>query len=313
MKNKNRFAILKFFDKIRTSVYRRAIYLKFGSGYRHVHAYWPDIKFDFQPDGSCNVFYKGRKLYTTHSFDDLLNKKYDELTVFGAGPSVNQMDIAKVSPGTALLVNGAMALADRLPGGPFMCMALDYAFLWNGKKMIESLPEGTKLLLSDSFISYTIRKYPGLLDKFELYVTHCASQPYMAKEIAAAELPDEYFIKGHNSAFSLNPQKGLFDGGTILTWALQMTHYLRAGTTFICGLDLGNFNLPHFYEKKHDSIKSTGLLRDYEKIENFMRLAAEAFKKDKLKIFNCSPVSKLPYTIFPFSGHFLKKTANNTR
>lgn len=313
MKNKYRFAIIRFFDKIRTSFYRRAIYFKFGSGYRHLHAYWPNVKFDFHSGGSCDVFFKGRKLYTTRSFGGLRDKNYSELTVFGAGPSVNQMDLAKVKPGTAVLVNGAMALADRLPGGPFMCMALDYAFLWNGQNMLEHLPQGTKLLLSDACLSYAIRKYPGLLDKFELYCAPVASQPYMAKEVPIQELPETSFRKGYGSAFSLDPQKGLFDGGTILTWALQIAYYLNAQTTYICGLDLGNFNMPHFYEKKQDSIKSTGLLRDYEKIESFMRLAADTFKEKKLKVFNCSPVSKLPYEIFPFSDCFMKNPVSQER
>lgn len=301
--------ISKFADKLRTSLARRMILVKFGKGYRHIHPYWPFMKINFKEDGRHEIVFKGKKVYTTKSFKELKNRKYDEIVVFGAGPSVKQMDISKVKPETAILVNGAMALANKLKGGPLMCAVFDYAFLWdkNCSKMLDDLPVGTKLLVSDCFLGYALRKNRHLLDKFDLYLSFSALHPYYKPERKVQQLPKEDFKIGYDSAFSYNPQKAMFDGGTILTWALQVAYYLRADTTYICGLDLGNFNEPHFYETEKNKIVSIGLLRDYQRIENFMRLASESFKEQNLKIYNCSPVTKLPYSIFPFSEHFIKK------
>lgn len=309
MLHKIRVAIIKFFDKLRTSIMRRFLFIKFGKGYNHLHSYYPYMKINFKDSGEHEIIFKGKKVYTTKSFKQLKTKEYDEIVVFGAGPSVKQMDISKVKPQTAILVNGAMALANQLKGGPLMCAVLDYAFLWdsNCSNMLDNLPKGTKLLVSDYFLSYALRHHRHILDKFSLYVSFSPLHPHMKKELTFKDLSTNIYKMGHNSAFSYDPQEALFDGGTILTWALQIAHYLRAKTTYICGLDLGNFNEPHFYETEKNKIVSVGLLRDYQNIENFMTLASEAFKEQNLKIYNCSPISKLPYSIFPFSEHFLKK------
>lgn len=288
---------------------RRILTIKFGKGYNHLHAYWPSVQVNYKEDGENEVFFKGKLVYKAKKFTDLLNKSYDELVVFGAGPSVNQMDLSKVKPQTAILVNGAIALANKLEGGPFMCATFDYAFLWDEKcvKMLEDLPAGTRLLTSDDFVAYALRKKRHLLDKLDIYISFKPDFPHRSKKLTIQDLSKENFYFGYEAAFSKNPQKGMFDGGTILTWGLQMAHYLKAKTTYICGLDLGNFNQPHFYETEKNKVVSKGLLRDYQRIENFMRLASEAFADQNLKIFNCSPVSKLPYSIFAYNEHFLKK------
>lgn len=309
MKNKIIFYIKKLLDKIRISFKHRILFLKFGSGYRHWHTYWPNLKIEFRPDGRHEVFYKGRKVLTTQSLVSLQKNSYDEIVIFGSGPSVNQMDLRKVKPRTAILVNGAMALANKLKGGPLLCAVLDYAFFNDNlcKDMLYSLPEGTNLLVSDYFFAYVFKKDRHIFDRFNVYIVHNTVHPHWAKEIEIKDCSLQHFRKGDNCLFSYDPKYGLFDGGTILTWAIQISYYLRARTTYILGLDLGNFASPHFYETEENKIVSTGLLRDYQRIENFMRLASEVFAEGGLKIFNCSPITKLPYSIFPFSDYFIKR------
>lgn len=309
MKNKIMFYITTFLDKLRVSLMHRILFLKFGPGHRHWHTYWPNLKIEFQPNGQHEVFYKGRKVFVTQSLAALKASSYDEIVIFGAGPSIKQMDLSKVKPGTAILVNGAMSLANKLAGGPLLCAVLDYAFLRDKvcKDMLYSLPKGTNLLVSDDFFAYGFKRDKHIFDKFNVFIVCNATYPHWAKKIEIDTLPIQNFRKGYDSLFSYNPQFGLFDGGTIVTWAVQMAYYLRAKTTYILGMDLGNFSEPHFYETEKNKIVSIGLLRDYQKIENFMRLASEAFTADGLKIFNCSPVTKLPYSIIPFNDYFLKK------
>lgn len=308
MKNKIGHYTKKFFDKLRVSVMRRILFFKFGPGYRHWHSYWPNLKIEFRPNGRHEVFYKGKKVCTAHSWDELTKSVYDEIVVFGAGPSIKQMDLGKVKPKTAILVNGAMALANKLAGGPLLCAVLDYSFLTpSGKAMLAALPQGTNLLVSDDFFAYAFKRDKHMFDGFNVYITYNSIHPHWGKKVELKDFSPQHFLSGGGSLFSYDPQYGLFDGGTILTWAIQMAYYLRAKTTYILGLDLGNFSEPHFYETEKNKIVSKGLLRDYQKIENFMRLASEAFAAAGLKIFNCSPVTKLPYTIIPFSDYFLKK------
>ena len=66
-------------------------------------------------------------------------------------------------------------------------------------------------------------------------------------------------------------------------------------------LDIGNAETePRFYEKEQDRIR-TGLLKDYDElILPFMRLAAAWYNQHEYRIFNCSPVTKLPYSVIPY-------------
>lgn len=308
MKNKIMRSVKKLIEKLRVSVMHRILFFKFGEGYRHWHTYWPDLKIEARPDGRHEVFYKGRKVFTAQSLADLKTTDYDEIVIFGAGPSVKRMDLSKVKPRTAILVNGAMSLAGKLAGGPLLCAVLDYAFLTPaGKAMLAALPEGTNLLVSDDFFAYAFKRNKHIFDKFNVYITYNSVHPHWGKKIEIKDFSPQHFRLGYGSLFSYDPRYGLFDGGTILTWAVQTAYYLGAKTTYILGLDLGNFAEPHFYETEKNKVVSNGLLRDYQKIENFMRLASEAFAAAGLKIFNCSPVTKLPYSIIPFSDYFLKK------
>lgn len=313
MKNKILHDIKKFLDKLQVSIMHRILFFKFGPGHRHWHTYWPNLKIEFRTNGRHEVFYKGQKVFMAQSFAELQKSAYNEIVIFGAGPSVKQMDLDKVKPQTAILVNGAMGLANKLPGGPLLCAVLDYSFLRDKlcKDMLYALPPGTNLLVSDDFFDYAFKRDRHMFDKFNVYIACNPIHPHWAQKIEMEDLPPQHFRKGYGSVFSYDPQYGMFDGGTILTWAIQMAYYLRAKTTYILGLDLGNFAEPHFYETEKNKIVSVGLLRDYQKIENFMRLASEAFAEARLKIFNCSPITKLPYSIFPFNDYFLKNNQGN--
>lgn len=296
--------------KLRTAIAKRRVALKLGKEYIHTNAYWPDLENLKFPYGKADIFFKKKHIFTTHSFGELAAVANKEIAVFGAGPSVKQMDLSLVKENSAILVNGALFLADKLPYKPLLCILMDSDFLHTDTHLLRQLPPGTNLLLGAPFLANTLRKDKHLLDGHNIFVTNHIMEPYNKPLVRIKNLSEDICIKSRDNttAFSLNPAYGLFDGGTVLTWALQMAFYLKAQTTYILGLDLGNYNQPHFYETKKTKNVSIGLLRDYERqILPFMTLATQVFAKNGLKIFNCSPITKLPYSIFPFSNHFLKK------
>ncbi len=87
---------------------------------------------------------------------------------------------------------------------------------------------------------------------------------------------------------------------------IQLAYFCKADRTYLVGLDIGNANQPRFYETNKNKQKS-GLLKDYqEKILPFMKEASLMFKDEGMRLYNCSPVSKLPYDIIPYSDYLDK-------
>ena len=98
----------------------------------------------------------------------------------------------------------------------------------------------------------------------------------------------------------LDPRLGFFHTGTVMSNAIQIAFYVGFKEIFLLGFDLGNANQPRFYENTEDVVRS-GLLNDYEEhIKPFMLLTKLASKKTGVGVYNCSPVSLLPYSIIPY-------------
>lgn len=86
-----------------------------------------------------------------------------------------------------------------------------------------------------------------------------------------------------------------------MSLAIQIAFSLQPKKVFLLGLDIGNAAEPRFYENNANKQKC-GLLKDYEtKILPFMKLTRHIFDAHGREIFNCSPITKLPYEVIPYS------------
>lgn len=97
------------------------------------------------------------------------------------------------------------------------------------------------------------------------------------------------------------PTYGVFQAGTVMSAAVQLAAFLNIHHVYLLGLDISNAEKePRFYETQKDKVR-TGLLRDYERqILPFMKLASVWYRNAGWTISNCSPVSKLPYSVIPY-------------
>lgn len=296
-------------DTLRTSIVKRLIDIRYGVAYEHMHPYWPHMEIAYSPEGYHKIYCHGKYALTTCSFSDLKTQcGGGEVSIFGAGPSIKLMDLSKIKENSAILVNGAITLADKLPHKPLLCILMDQNFLVNDTNLLKNLPKGSNILLSIAFLGTILRKDKSLIEGQNIFISNNILELYKKPITEISALPLDKAEHTDKTAFSFDPEYGLFDGGTVLTWAIQLSFYFGACVTYILGLDLGNYAAPHFYETEANKCVSIGLFRDYEtKILPFMTLAGEIFRKNNLPIFNCSPETKLPYSIFPFSDHFLKE------
>lgn len=297
-------------EKNKVSIRKRLISLLEGKKYSHTQAYYFLLDIIFNHDGTAAVYDKKKNLITkTKNIEELKNNKFDEIFVFGAGPSVRDMDLQGQQGDNFILVNGALSLAGKFPQKPLLCIVMDYGYVLKDFDVIKNLPEGCNLALTPDSIAAIYRKDKTLLLKFNVYLVFTLHGPYRAPERSEAELDtSKVWVNGNKTAaFSFTAHYGFYDGGSVITFAFQTAFMMHPKTTYIMGMDLGNYNQPYFYQDSSRGDYTKAVIGEYEeKIVPFMKLAAQKFKEAGIELYNCSPVSILPREIIAFNDKFVK-------
>jgi len=290
--------------RLRDSLVKK--YLKLtNKKYSYASSYYPDIKIVPNEDGSYEVFFKGRKIFTSASYNEL-PKNSDEVYILGSGPSVKNQNIAALQNKNVIFLNGSISAAIQYDIKPFAHIIIDKSFIINRSDLLLSFVHSSRekipLFLSLPALEGVFVFCPEIISKYKIFIICIKEQELMRTQFSPRELPGKYFaVSGDKqTAFSLDMNEGSWDAGTVMAHAVQLCHYLGVKNTYLLGFDIGNSNAPRFYENSKNRQRSY-LLDDYEtKILPFMKFAAQVFKKSRQNIYNCSPVSKLPYEIFAY-------------
>lgn len=290
--------------RFRESCVRRYLELT-NKKYSYAFSYYPDIKTVPNENGSFEVFFKNKKLLTSSSYGKL-PRNPDEVYILGSGPSVTKQNIAALKNKNVIFLNGSISAAMQYGIKPFAHIIIDNNFIINRSDMLLSFAqqstEKTPLFLSLPALEAALVFCREIIYKYEIFIICIKEQELKRSQLSPRELPEEYFAVSDDkqTAFSLDLNEGFWDGGTVMGHAVQLCHYLGVKNTYMLGFDIGNAAQPRFYENNKNRQKS-GLLKDYEsKILPFMTFAARMFKEFSQNIYNCSPVSKLPYKIIEY-------------
>lgn len=291
--------------KWQESIIKKYIYCTKGKSYTYAYSYWPYIKYRINSNSSADILFKNRLLVKSQPFTNLHSELYiEKCYILGSGPSIKKQDLSCLRDKPVITLNGSITAAKQYNLKPILHCIIDATFICNKFSILQNnLPPQVPLGLSPSVLKALVWYVPELLKNHPVYLLLNPLEifPYPSKTVK--ELNTDYFITNDNknSAFSIFPQAGLFDGGTVMSIAIQLSYYMGFKKTFLLGLDISNANQPRFYEKQGQQLKC-GLLDDYEnKILPFMTLTANIFNKTGRLIYNCSPVSKLPYSIIPYA------------
>lgn len=271
-----------------------------GREMRYAFSYWPYVAVKETPCGK-DVLFKGKKVFSSLSLDSML-RPGEDVYILGSGPSVKQQDLSRLAGKNVITLNGSISAAEKYGFVPLLHFIADANFILKRPQLAQAIPAGVPLALSLSAIKAAAVFAAGLFQNRALFLVENPLEKYPRPRIAPAELPEDKFVKDDlgKTAFSLDPYAGLFDGGTVLTLAVQTAYFLRFKRVFLLGFDIGNAAEPRFYETKKNRVKC-GLLNDYEhKILPFMKLAAQVFNSAGREIYNCSPITKLPYSVVPY-------------
>lgn len=278
------------------------LYLSYSRGkeQRYAFSYWPYVTVK-ETQGGKDVLFKGKKLFSSLALDGM-SKPGQDVYILASGPSVSKQDLFRLADKNVITLNGSISAAEKYGFTPMFHFIADANFILKRPRLARTVAAGVPVGLSLSAVKAAAIFSPELLQNRPLFLVENPLEKFPYPQLSAAQLPNDKFAKDAEgkAGFSLLPYAGLFDGGSVLSLALQVAYFLRFKRVFLLGFDIGNADQPRFYETKKNRIKC-GLLQDYEdKILPFMRLAAQVFHADGREIYNCSPVTKLPYSVVPY-------------
>lgn len=306
--------IKKNIAKILQSVNKIIIKFRLGEAYQHIHPYWKNLKIEFVNSGQHKVFYRKKYIFSCKSLSDLKNKNYTRMALFGAGPSIKYMNLSKIKNNEAVFVNGAIRLAEKIQAKPFMFMMMDRLFVSYYYELLPKLIKpNDNIFLSYGSLSMILSKDVNFLKDKNVYICANVFEPYFQKKRNIQNLDTKKTIieNKDNAVFSLDAEYGFYDGGSVITWAMQLAFYLRVKESFLLGVDLtNNNNVKHFYDETK-KIFFTKASLDSNQINKFMKLAGKVFKEENLSIFNCSKNTLIPYEFIPYSDEFEQKNTVN--
>lgn len=243
-----------------------------------------------------DLFDRTEFLCRSLSLYDLLNalkSPSDELFIIGSGPSIRSQHIKKLKNRNTILLNGAVSLIESSGLHPLCVLIVDELFCRKRLNLLEKIPPGTNLVLTFPAIKEIAFERPEIIRENKVFVLH-------EKRGSFSDAP----VFHENNLFLFDkPTRGVFRAGTVMSAAIQLAAFLKVQSVYLLGLDIGNAESePRFYETGKDKVR-TGLLRDYEElILPFMKLASVWYDQHGLNIFNCSPVTKLPYSVIPYQN-----------
>lgn len=215
----------------------------------------------------------------------------DEIFIVGSGPSIKNQKIEKLANKNTILLNGAVKLIEDAGLNPLCVLIVDELFCRKRIDLLERIKPGTNLVLTFPAIKEIAFECPNIIQQNRIFLLHERKQKFLGEEGTCEE----------NIFLFDKPTYGVFRAGTVMSAAIQLAAFMKVKNVYLLGLDIGNSETsPRFYETQKNKIR-TGLLRDYEGlILPFMRLASIWYDRNKMKIFNCSPVTKLPYSVIPY-------------
>lgn len=220
-----------------------------------------------------------------------LKSPSDELFIIGSGPSIRNQHIEKLKNKNTILLNGAVSLIESAGLSPLCILIVDELFCRKRLDLLERIPQGTNLVLTFPAIKEIAFERPNIIRKNKVFLLH-------EKTGSFSDAPE--FHEKNLFLFD-KPTHGVFRAGTVMSAAIQLAAFMKVPNVYLLGLDIGNAETePRFYENGKDKIR-TGLLKDYDElILPFMKLAATWYNRYEYRIFNCSPVTKLPYSVIPY-------------
>lgn len=261
----------------------------------HYHSWLPSLRIEGRGEGRPgSVLYQRRKVLDLSGVDLLAARAGSRILIVGSGPSVTELSPQSLPPRRALLLNGAINLLGQGLADPLAIAIEDERFVWRHFETIaRHVPRDVAMLLSPGAIRALCDHDAGFLQERPVVLIDDLRKPYGHPRREDADLVGQgHAVLRGGAGFSSEPDRGVFQGGSVVVSALQFSLATRATEIGFIGVDIANADAPRFYEEEGTAAFS-GVADAATRILGHIELASDIADYRDIRLVNHSPVSAL--------------------
>ncbi|HLR78468.1 MAG TPA: hypothetical protein VK062_05385, partial [Burkholderiaceae bacterium] len=289
---------------------RRTVRALRGRANRHNAHLWPYVSITRDRAGHITrIAVQGYDIPLTR-LDDAFASMGDNVHIVLSGPSVAEIDYARLPRLQAMGVNGSILLQDRADiDFPFYCL-IDRTFVRNRPDVVDRIvsEQGRVLFVTPDVVRYICDYVPldrircriCLIEDIAEAAYKPACSPASLKALQAAGRDILVFDEQVPLGFSFDPCVGWFDADTVAYVALQVAVWGGARRVYFHGLDIkGAASAPRFYHEGNRPLGSR-LEQNFDRlIEPSFRQAVAHLRDRGVDVYNLSPDSALRPDVMP--------------
>lgn len=194
-----------------------------------------------------------------------------------------------------MLLNGAISLMGEKILEPLAVAIEDERFVWRHFSLMREklMRREVPLLLSPGVIRAICDLNRDFLRGRPIILIDDIRKPYGLPRRDKTELAGlDFVVLEGEAGFSSNPDKGVFQGGSVAISALQFALATRTREIGFLGVDIANANAPRFYEGEGD-VAFSGIAGAEGRILAHIALARDVAEARGVRLSSHSQVSAL--------------------
>lgn len=279
----------------RRQVIKLAAQLFLGRRRAHYHSWLPSLRIEGRAaDAAGRVVYRRKPVVELSGIALLARRTGPRIVIVGSGPSVKAAGFDGVPARCALLLNGAISLIGEGIADPLAVAIEDERFVWRHFDMVRGhVPADVPMLLSPGAIRAFCDIDADFLKGRIVVLIDDIRKPYAHPRRNDAELADlDHVTLRGPAGFSMRPDKGVFQGGSVVVSALQFALATGAEEIGFIGVDITNADTPRFYEQDGGAAFS-GVAGAAKRILDHIALADDIVGYRGIRLVNHSSLSAL--------------------
>ena len=239
--------------------------------------------------------FRGGIEFPLRNIRSLSERAGERIVIIGSGPSVRDADLSSLPDRSALLLNGAISLIGTQIPEPLAVAIEDERFVWRHFSLMRErlVRREAPLLLSPGVIRAICELDRAFLRDRPIILIDDIRKPYGLPRRDKTELESfDFVVLEGEAGFSSDPDRGVFQGGSVAISALQFALATGAREIGFLGVDIANANAPRFYEKE-GNVAYSGIAGAEARILAHIALALDVAEARGVRFSNHSTVSAL--------------------
>ncbi len=297
------------------SIIKLASTVLLGKAWAHAQSWLPGLKLRIPEtsDEPGTIVYRSASVARLYHAALLREHGHETLVIIGSGPSVSDVDFGKLTHEGVMLLNGAISLVGARLADPLAVAIEDERFVWRHFTLMrDKISQNCICLFSVGVIRAICEQDQNWLADKKVILIDNLRKPYKHRRRDDNELRtlDFAVLTDAGAGFSLDPSRGVFQGGSVAVSALQFAAFCQPQTIGLFGIDISNARDPRFYERAGD-VAGSGIADAADRIVAHLTIAREVCGERNIEIRNFSPVSALIGAGFSYDPRFAAPKASS--